>query len=427
MKFFNFLSSPSGISPPSADVAGLPRRVLLVSRSLPCHVPGGLEYHVLDLAHGLKRLGLDVGLLSTPTSSEYREEIEASGLYLHEVPEVAPGKYTPAYFRGVGAAINQAIEDRHYTLVHGQEFGFGLWDGPTVADVHVVMTVHGTITSETALHPDLFNTLSAMGRLRALRRYGRRLFFSPIWNRMMVRSERILVDSEFTRRELERIRPEVLPRVRLVPLGVDMSRYPSMDVQEARLALDWRGEGTPQLLTIGRLEWQKGHDLALEALARLRDLPWRYWIVGEGGIRVDLENQIRQLGLEDRVQLTGRVDAETKSRMLAAADLFVWPERTHPAFGLVGLEAMLMNTPVLGARRGAIPELIDERSGWTHEAESVDALMNALEPLLRDGSLLSDRAAGLREHTLTRYAPEAMARGTIEVYREFAAEEPKGT
>jgi hypothetical protein len=178
------------------------------------------------------------------------------------------------------------------------------------------------------------------------------------------------------------------------------------------------------LLTIGRLEWQKGHDLALEALARLRDLAWTYWIVGEGGIRAELEARIDRLGLADRVHVTGRVDAETKSRMLAAADLFLWPERTHPAFGLVGLEAMLMNTPVLGARRGAIPELIDDQSGWTHEAESVDALAEALDPLLRDPALLSGRAAGLRERTLERYAPQAMARGTLEVYRELAGEDP---
>jgi glycosyltransferase involved in cell wall biosynthesis len=105
--------------------------------------------------------------------------------------------------------------------------------------------------------------------------------------------------------------------------------------------------------------------------------------------------------------------------MLAAADLFLWPERTHPAFGLVGLEAMLMGTPVLAARRGAIPEVVDAASGWVHEPESPGALAAALEPLLREPEKLAERAEGLRERTLRRFAPATMARRTLEVYREL--------
>lgn len=374
---------------------------------------------MLDLALGLKRLGVEAGLLSTPVPHEYAEELAEAGVAVHAVEGVTPGRYTPEYFRRVGAAIDAAVTAHGYDVVHGQEFGLGLWRGPEDPGVHAVLTVHGTMTSETALHPDLFQALSAVGRLRAIRRYGRRIFFTPIWNRMMDRAERILVDSAFTRDELKRVRPAVASKVRLVPLGVEMSRYPMIEGREARRALDWEEAGAPQLLTVGRLEWQKGHDLALEALARLRDLPWTYWIVGEGAHRADLEAQIARLSLGDRVHLTGRVDAETKSRMLAGADLFLWPERTHPAFGLVGLEATLMNTPVLGARRGAIPELIDAESGWTHEAESVDALTDALAPLLRDPSQLTAKAQGLRERALARFEPQAMARGTLAVYREL--------
>jgi glycogen(starch) synthase len=238
---------------------------------------------------------------------------------------------------------------------------------------------------------------------------------------MLKRAERILVDSDFTRREVLRLRPEAAGRLRVVPLGVDMDRQPAMHAQEARAQLGWPTGGPPQLITVGRLEWQKGHDLAIDALARLQALEWTYWIVGEGSARASIERRIRRHGLSGRIHVTGRVEAAAKSRMLAAADLFLWPERTHPAFGLVGLEAMLMNTPVLGARRGAIPELIDAGSGWTHEPESAQALAAALEPLLREPERLARVAAGLRERALRRFEPDAMARGTLEVYRELAS------
>lgn len=375
---------------------------------------------MLDLALGLKRLGVEVGLLSTPVPPDYADELAAAGVAFHAVEGVTPGRYTPEYFRRVGSAVDEAAAERGYDLIHGQEFGLGLWRGSADPAIRSVLTVHGTMTSETALHPDLFQALSALGRLQAIRRYGRRLFFTPIWNRMMERAERVLVDSAFTRDELNRIRPAVASKVRLVPLGVEMSRYPMIEKFEARRELGWDESGPLQIVTVGRLEWQKGHDLAIEALARLRDLPWTYRIVGEGGSREELRAQVAGLQLSDRIHFTGRVDAETKSRMLAAADLFVWPERTHPAFGLVGLEAMLMNTPVLGAKRGAIPELIDGEGGWTCEAESVEALSEALDPLLRDPAKITAKAAGLRERALRRFQPEAMARGTLDVYRELA-------
>lgn len=400
-------------------MSSFPRRVLIVCRSLPCHVPGGIEYHVVDLAAGLRRLGVDVGLLSTPVPPSYRAGLEQAGMVVHEVAGVAPGQYTRAYFRRVGGAIDRAVEERKYDVVHGQEFGPGLWKGGR-APLREVLTVHGTITSETALHPDVWSALSFRGRWSALRRYGRRYFFTPIWNRMLRRAERILVDSEFTRGELRRLHPELEGRVRVVPLGVDMGRYAEVDPSAARRELGWPAGGPVQLITVGRLEWQKGHDLAIDALARLREQAWTYWIVGEGSARSRIERRIRDQGLGERIRVTGRVDADAKSRMLAASDLFLWPERTHPAFGLVGLEALLMNTPVLGARRGAIPELIDGESGWTHAPESVEALAAALEPLLREPERLSAMARGLRERTLRRFEPDAMARGTLAVYRELS-------
>ena len=106
------------------------------------------------------------------------------------------------------------------------------------------------------------------------------------------------------------------------------------DRAAARARLGWSGT---QILTIGRLEWQKGHALALHALARQSSHAWHYTIVGEGRDRPAIVALVRRLGLQGRVTLAGRVTEEHKQAMLAAADLFLWPEMTHPAFGLAGL------------------------------------------------------------------------------------------
>lgn len=385
---------------------------------------GGIEYHVVDLAIGLRKLGLSVDLLSTPVPEDYRSELRSQhGIEIHEVGGVRPGVYSRAYFRKVGPELLRLQGENSYDIIHGQEFGFGFWRPPDDLGTKLALTVHGTITTETALHPDLFRRLSPVGKLRALRRYGRRLFFIPTWNRWLDRSERILVDSQFTADELQRIRPRIATKVRKVPLDVEIDRYPPIEKLSAKNQLGWptSGAARPNLITVGRLEWQKGHDVALRALAQLKDLPWRYWIVGEGAARDSIEALAGKLGIADRVELTGRVEADRKALMLAGADLFIWPERTHPAFGLVGLEAMLMNTPVVGARRGAIPEVIHDRSGKIFEGDNPEALARALRPLLAEPADLAKLSERLRERTLLRFTPEAMAQQTLEVYREMLA------
>lgn len=397
--------------------------VLLVSRSMPCHVRGGLEFHVLDLSRALAAEGAEVHLLTAEMPADYRRILERTALILHEIPRVAPERYSLAYMWKVRGAIQRVLARRSIEIVHGQEFSLGLWRPRAGSRQKVILTVHGSLTSETPLHPDLWLTLNPEQRRRALRRYGRRLLFAPIWGRQLDRADLLLVDSRFTQAELRRVRPGVLPRVRRVPLGVDLARFPEIDKAEARRRLGWPADSLaePRLLTLGRVEWQKGHETALRALGLLKEMSWRYTIAGEGKHLDEVRRIADELGLAARVDFEGRVDEERKRLLLAAADLFLWPERTHPAFGLVGLEAMLMNTPLLGTDRGAIAELVYTSNGWLAPPDQPSALADVLRPLLAEPGILAARALDLRARMIERYTAAAMARATMETYREALA------
>ncbi len=392
-------------------------KILMIARSLPCHVRGGLEYHVVDLAMGLTAKGAEVELLSTPVPDSYRRELESSGLKVHEVPGVPAGRYSFPYFRRVGAVIRRLQKERGFDVIHAHEFGFG-FAPPSEEEVgaKIVLSVHGTITSETPLHPDVFRALSPRMKGWAWARFGRRKLFAPWWHRALDRASLILVDSQWTADELKRIRSAVQSKIHRIPLGLDRSRYPSLDHDEGQKKMSWTKSGEAILMTVGRLEWQKGHDVALRALNQLKDLPWRYVIAGEGRERKHLESLARQLDLTDRVEFLGRIDDPTKSSALAGADLFLWPERTHPAFGLVGLEAMLMGTPLVASRRGAIPDLMDPQSGWLFNSDDPENLAGTLRPLLVNSTPLVDARKGLRERTLERFKPEVMTERTLNWY-----------
>lgn len=395
-----------------------PLRILLVSRALPYHVPGGLERHVEDLAQGLVARGCEVHALAGPLPPEEVQRLAGLGITHHAVPLAAPRRYSLAYLMSVGSRIRRVLAAEQIDVIHAQEFALGWWR-PRQGDPPLVLTVHGTITSETPLHPDVYRQLGPAGRIRAWARYGRRLAYGPLWRAAMKAAGRILVDSSFTRGEIARLAPQVLGRVHVVQLGVREIGPTPPTYEQARGQLGWQGM---HLLTLGRLEWQKGQDLALEALARLRNLDWHYTIAGEGSYGAAIARMIERLGLGDRVTLLGRVSLEEKVAMLAGADLFLWPERTHPAFGLVGLESLLASTPVFATRRGAIPEVLGPHGGWLVDSIQPGPFAEKLGRLLADPQRLREARDGLRDDALARFRFDRMVDATLAQYIELAEE-----
>ncbi len=126
------------------------------------------------------------------------------------------------------------------------------------------------------------------------------------------------------------------------------------------------------VLSVGRLEPFKGHDVLLQAWPLLLEQKpeVRLWIAGSGSCQVVLQQQAKQLGIESSVHFAGQLAADDVHRLMASADLFVLPSRSEP-FGIVLLEAMAHGLPVVASRVGGIPEVVPE-SGAVELVETDD-------------------------------------------------------
>jgi glycosyltransferase involved in cell wall biosynthesis len=100
-----------------------------------------------------------------------------------------------------------------------------------------------------------------------------------------------------------------------------------------------------RLLSVGRLEMQKGFDRLIAVLGdpQLRELDWHWYIVGDGSLRTSLEEQVKQLHLESRITFAGGRPAH---ELFAGANLVICPSRFE-GMPLVPLEAQLAGVPVL--------------------------------------------------------------------------------
>jgi len=164
--------------------------------------------------------------------------------------------------------------------------------------------------------------------------------------------------------------------------------------------------GVARLVCVGRLCEQKGQALLLQAAAQVvrGGRPFDLVLAGDGEMRDTLEALVRELGLADRVRITGWISgAEVRSEILAARTLVL------PSFAeglpVVLMEAMALRRPVLSTYIAGIPELVrDAENGWLFPAGDLEALIEAIRACLDATPAALDRMGGAaRERVLARH------------------------
>jgi glycosyltransferase involved in cell wall biosynthesis len=158
------------------------------------------------------------------------------------------------------------------------------------------------------------------------------------------------------------------------------------------------------LIFLGRLVSDKGADLLLDALARLkaRGLTPRLTIVGTGPEEPLLRKQARELDVNDQVDFIGSRTGNDLAEVLNAHRILVAPARWKEPFGIVALEGIACGNVVVGSEGGGLKDAIGP-CGITFPNGDVEALTQALADLLTDSTGLAtyqERAEGhLRRHT----------------------------
>lgn len=227
----------------------------------------------------------------------------------------------------------------------------------------------------------------------------------------------------------------------LAELGLDQSRitivYPGVDVDRftpdvagaAQLRASLLGTDDALLLTVGRLQRRKGHDLMLEAVAALRrgGRRVRYVVVGEGSERERLVGLAESLGVADAVVFTGAVPADALPRYFAAADIFCHPNRVDgtdiEGFGIVFLEAAAAGVPTIGGASGGVPEAVaDGVTGLLVSGRSAEELTTALATLLDRPDRRAEMGRAGRDRVLRAFSWETAAARVATVHQRILEE-----
>ncbi len=153
-----------------------------------------------------------------------------------------------------------------------------------------------------------------------------------------------------------------------------------------------------KLLSIGRLTPQKGHDILIEALTGLHDVPFELTIAGVGELLDDLSDRVTLHHLNDRVQFLGTTN--DVPALIGEYDVVVMPSRWE-GIGLVVMEGMAAARPVIASNVGGIPEIVEHgKTGVLVQSENPTALAEAIRWVWEHQSAAG--AIGLRAREYAR-------------------------
>ncbi len=202
-------------------------------------------------------------------------------------------------------------------------------------------------------------------------------------------------------------------RIHRIYNGVETFNY---DNPPAEVAAD------APLLYVGQVADFKGVPTLVAAyqklLAKAPHAPALH-IAGDGPARAELEKQVSEHGLADRIVFLGqRGDIPA---LMMAARLILIPSEWDEACAFVAIEAMLAGRPVIASDAGSLAELLGE-NGIIHRAGDVEGLTDKLEEWLKPESRpgLETRAKGLRERALAEFNLNKMVGGYADLWAEVA-------
>jgi len=186
----------------------------------------------------------------------------------------------------------------------------------------------------------------------------------------------------------------------IIPNGVDFEVYKT----------ESRNEPSLLLLSAGRVVYQKGFDLAMRALAGIKDIEWKWQIAGDGPQMDALKSLAQELGIADRVTFLGWQSQADLIKQYQRANLFLFPSR-HEGMPNALLEAMASGLPVIASRIAGNEELVvDGETGILVPSEDVDALRTAIRKLMTDIPLRQQMGHASRRRVEEHYSWENTAK-----------------
>lgn len=386
---------------------------------------GGMNVYVAELTRFLGKAGIHVDVFTRSQDEHVPHVLHNLGygnrvVHIPAGPEVPLPKrelvnYLPDFVEGI-LHFTRAKQLR-YDLIHSHYWMSGIaaeklkaeWNAPIIHMFHTLVLMKNRV----ARSPE---EIEGEYRLEGEKH-------------VLQIADRIIAATPAEQSQLEFLYGANSKKLRVIPPGVDLSRFYPIPRDEAREVI-----GVPvknrMILFVGRIEPLKGLETLIRAVAWMQQsnellcCPHSLVIVGgdpeESQLSVNaemarLQNLVKSLGLRDFVLFLGKRDQDSLPYYYSAADVVVVPSH-YESFGMVALEAMACGTPVVASQVGGLAFLVqDGVTGFVVPDGEPEILGSRLKELILDPAL-RDRLGKQANQVAQAYSWERIADEIKSVY-----------
>lgn len=372
---------------------------------------GGLAPHASELAAALHRRGHEVHLFTRQGQGQALYD-RVDGVHYHRCPYIGHPDFMSDVGRMNDSFVWHFAETEHFLgrpfdVVHGHDWlsVFALARAKNYHKRPSVMTVHSTEWGRcgNSLWDDPLSR-----RIRDLE-----------WEGTFI-ADRVICVSRTLCGEVHSQYGVPKDKLSSIYNGVHAWKYDNeVDVHAVRRRYEI-GADDPCILFAGRLTWQKGPDLLVEAVPDVLKTHPRTKVVfaGDGDMRPGLENRVRQMGIDPSTRFLGYRNGGELINLFKSTDVVCVPSRNEP-FGIVILEAWSAGKPVVATRIGGPEEFVHDDYNGLKVSADPESISRGLDSMLsdREGSLEMGRNG--RHEAQTRFSWDQAAAETESVYESI--------
>ena len=388
-------------------------KILMLTWEYPPRVVGGIARVVNDLSKRLIKDGHEVTVVTyREGNSPYYELDKGVKVYRVDNFMINPNNFIDwimqLNFNMVAKAGEIIAKEGKFDVIHAHDWlvAYAAKTLKQAYDMPIVSTIHAT----------------EAGRNSGIREANQKYINDTEWM-LTYESTEVIVNSNFMKSELQRLFGLPFEKINVVANGVNLTNYSGIDRDydfRRKYALD----NEKIILFMGRLVYEKGVQYLIGAMPKILEHyhDAKLVIAGKGGMINELKQEVYNMGLGDKVCFAGYLNGKDVAKMYKAADISVFPS-TYEPFGIVALEAMLAEVPVVVSDIGGLNEIVEHRqTGMKSYCGNSNSIADAILELLFDPQLCSNIVKIAKAKVRNEYNWGKIAQDTHFTYQKAICE-----
>ena len=384
-------------------------KILMLTWEYPPRVVGGIARVVNDLSKRLIKDGHEVTVVTYREGNAPYYELD-KGVKVYRVDNfmINPNNFIDwvmqLNFNMVAKTGEIIAKEGKFDVIHAHDWlvAYAAKTLKNSYNIPIVATIHAT----------------EAGRNSGIHDETQRYINDTEWMLTYEASE-VIVNSNYMKNELQRLFGLPYEKINVIPNGVNMNLFNGIE-RDYNFRRKFAMDNEKIILFMGRLVYEKGIQHLIAAMPKILEgyHDTKLVIAGKGGMLDELKAQVDYLGISEKVCFAGYMKGKDVQKMYKAADISVFPS-TYEPFGIVALEAMLSENPVVVSDIGGLNEIVQHReNGMKTYCGNPNSIADSILELLYDHKLCAEITKKAKNKVRNEYNWSKISQDTHFAYQK---------